>query len=631
MRLILLASILATGCISGNPIHAASPQATEFRIVSPSRFDVSPPLHLIEEGSASTHSTQVIVPSRSLPEEMVEPARSKRFGTHAQSVTADARGVTNIAVNFDGMNVADNSNTLAPASSDIGVSDQYVVQTVNLLMAVYDKTGNLLFGPIANDFIFNGFGGVCETYNTGFPLVLYDEDADRWLVSHVAWSSSTSGAHCIAVSETDDPRGPWYRYHFNISNVAVNNWPMMGVGNGAYYSAYNMFSTNYLGAIAGAFERDAMLDGDPSAQLLLFGPDPDRFSLMPFDIDGGFPASGVPGYFAETNPFFAANLIRIYEMNVDWSIPGNSTFSEIATLVPSPYDADLCTAVGEGCIPQPNGLALAEVSNRIMPRLQFREFTNHYSMVFNHTVDADGAGRAGIRWYELRDQDKNGTWSIYQEGTHAPADGLSRWMGSIAMDGDGNIALGYTASSSTQAPSIRYTARRSSTPLGQMGFPEEVIFSGVSQTGTARWGDYSNMATDADSFWFTHEYGSSAFSTFNWATRIAQIILNESPNPRNDSFVIDTDQTLNADVSFNDSDPDGDPLTFSLAASPSSGSLIFNSDGKFTYTPNLGFQGADSFSYSASDGRTSRQATVRIRVVDLVFADGFESQGLILP
>lgn len=109
------------------------------------------------------------------------------------------------------------------------------------------------------------------------------------------------------------------------------------------------------------------------------------------------------------------------------------------------------------------------------------------------------------------------------------------------------------------------------------------------------------------------------------------VVLNAPPNAVNDSFVSDIDQTINGDVSLNDSDAEGDTLIFSLVTAPEHGTLTFDSDGTFSYQPDAGYNGLDEFTYSVSDGTSSLQATVFLRIVDLVFIDGFELQGVITP
>jgi len=158
--------------------------------------------------------------------------------------------------------------------------------------------------------------------------------------------------------------------------------------------------------------------------------------------------------------------------------------------------------------------------------LNNRNFGSHATLVGNFTVDVTGSKLAGIRWFELR---KTGSqiWNLYQEGTYSP-DSNHRWMGSVAMNGNGDIALGYSVSSSTVYPSIRVASRLSGNSLGILGDETNFITSAASQTGGNRWGDYSAMTVDPvdNSFWYTHEY---VGSDNNWRTRI--INFNVVPEP----------------------------------------------------------------------------------------------------
>jgi hypothetical protein len=240
----------------------------------------------------------------------------------------------------------------------------------------------------------------------------------------------------------------------------------------------------------------------------------------------------MPGLFAEVDDSTwvgPADAIRIWEFDVNWQTPANSTFGTnsggdiananvylpVADFIPMP-----CTY----CIPQfGTTVKLDSLADRAMYRLAYRNFGDHQAMVFNHTVRADGADRAGVRWYELNN---NGSgWAINQQGTYAPADGLYRWMGSIAMDNAGNMALGYSLSGSTIYPSIAATGRLNGDTAGQMTQGETILMAGggYQNSSSSRWGDYSMMGIDPlddCTFWYTNEY-MAANSTSNWKTRIS--------------------------------------------------------------------------------------------------------------
>ena len=160
-----------------------------------------------------------------------------------------------------------------------------------------------------------------------------------------------------------------------------------------------------------------------------------------------------------------------------------------------------------------------------MYRLAYRNRGGVESLLVNQSVAVGTNKRnkvTSVRWYEIRTP--NATPTVFQQGTLGTTDGIHRWMGSIAMDKQGNIALGYSASSGSVSPSIRYTGRLVTDTLGTMQAENIIQAGGGSQTGTLhRWGDYSAMTVDPVddcTFWFTSEYLKTN-GTWNWSTRIA--------------------------------------------------------------------------------------------------------------
>jgi len=429
-------------------------------------------------------------------------------------------------LNFDGVG---NVNSVYPPDTDGDVGLNHYFQMINLSFAIYDKQGNKLFGPVNNSTLWTGFIGPWTGTNDGDPVVLYDELADRWMASQFAINTS-NGTYweLIAISATSDPLGSWYQYAFQFP--AFNDYPKLAVWPDAYYASFNMFGS-YLRVAAAAFERQAMLAGNPNARMVLFdlpqnsGP----WSMLPSDFDGTPPPPGTPcyfTYFTDDGLGGSQDAMHFWEFHVDWNNVSNSTFQHAFSLPVAPFDTFFCNASRWACIPQPSGPALETLSDRLMYRLQYRNFGSYQSMVTSHSVDADGQGHAGVRWYEFR-KTGNNPWVVYQQGTYA-TDNLNRWMPSIAMNGNGDIVLGYSVSDETHHPSIRYTARQASAPLGTMNYDEAEAITGLSSQGSfSRWGDYACMSVDpADdsSFWFTTEY-----MKFAWKTRILKIQLGAQP------------------------------------------------------------------------------------------------------
>jgi hypothetical protein len=435
--------------------------------------------------------------------------------------------------NFEGLSNNDNLvltgfRALPPdPNGDVGL--HHYVQMVNSSFAVFDKKGNRLYVGAGNS-LWTGFGGPCEAFRNTDPVVLYDRYADRWLMSILVFSDSDTppGYECIAISQTGDPLGAWYRYAFKISDTRIIDYPKFGVWPDAFYMSGNQFAgDDFQGAGVVAFERDKMLQGLEAGFIYfdLDPVDPNLFGMLPSHLEGPvMPPPGAPNCFVnfdDNGAGFNIDRLRIWEFHADWNVTSNSTFIEKTPLLTASFDSSMCFYQTD-CIPQPETTArLDAISDRLMYRLQYRNFGPYQTMVLNHTVDTDGSDRAGIRWYELRNAGQG--WFIHQESTYAP-DGDHRWMGSIAMDGNGNMALGYSVSGDGTYPSVRYTGRTLTDPLNTLPRAETTLIAGGgSQTHErSRWGDYSTMSVDPSddlTFWYTQEYYDST-SALSWKTRI---------------------------------------------------------------------------------------------------------------
>jgi hypothetical protein len=553
----LLLTLISPGLFAQNEILRPS------RIEQAVYFDITPPLSEMPVVLPTRKEGEVKeVPNKigkkeflrletapfSLPE---DPVWQKQEATDAPFVSAPIQ-------NFDGM-----PNILGyyPPDTQGDIGEDMYIQVVNVNFAIYSKTGSLVFGPAALNTIWTGIPEPWNSTNSGDPIVLFDQAANRWLISQfsIPSGSTTQYAELVAISQTSDPTGAWYRYVFQYGNI-MPDYPKFGVWPDGYYMSTNQFANGatWAGAGATAFERTKMLAGDPTAQMIYFdlGAAGDPGGMLPSDWDGVTPPlAGEPNHFTYFNDWSSSTeqYLRIWDFHADWITPSNSTFAQIANLVTAPFDGDLCTSTRERCIPQPGtSVKLETISDRLMYRLQYRNFEGYQAMVTNHTVDVDNTGRAGIRWYELRNTGSG--WSIYQQGTWSP-DAVNRWMGSIAMNSVGDMALGYSVSNGTSTyPGIRYTGRKAGDPLGVMTAAEQTVINGSgSQTGTsARWGDYSMMSVDPSddvTFWYTTEYVQVTGST-SWKTRIASFLVSNAPSAlsSNATAVAATTATLNGSV-----------------------------------------------------------------------------------
>lgn len=431
---------------------------------------------------------------------------------------------TTAGLNFAGVGNGDYGfapNAAPPDTNGVVGTTQYV-QWVNESFAVFDKTTGAIApgfpkqgnSPWANFSDANGSPSRCSTANDGDPIVQFDKAAQRWILTQFVVSSQPF-LQCVAVSTTSDATGTYARYSFQYPNFP--DYPKLSVWPDAYYISFNIFTNTFQGALACAYDRAAMLAGGPATQVCFQQPN-SIASLLPSDLDGSTaPPAGSPAFFVNLQ---TTTSLDLFKFHVDFANPANSTFTG-PTSIAVPSFAVACSN-GSPCIPQVNTKQkLDGLSDRLMYRLAYRNFGTHESMVVAHSVSTGRNAPAGVRWYELRSPG-NGNFSVFQSGTFAP-NTLFRWMPSVAMDKVGDIAVGYSLSSSTTHPAIGYATRTAADAAGTLA--NEVIFkqgNGSQLSNLSRWGDYSAMTIDPVddcTFWFTSEY-LKADGTFNWSTQI---------------------------------------------------------------------------------------------------------------
>jgi hypothetical protein len=423
-------------------------------------------------------------------------------------------------LNFDGVPFPGVACNCAPPDTNGEVGATQYVQIVNEGFQVFNKTtGASQFGPAGITTLWSGFGGVCQNNGSGDPVVLYDQIANRWVITQFAGVSVPTD-ECIAVSTTSDATGSYNRYDFHLGSNFFD-YPHLSVWPDAYYMSMNVFNssgTAFLGPQPFAFDRTRMLVGLPATFVttgITGGANENVY--LPADLDGLIlPPVGAPATFVE---FPGGGAYRTFHFHVDFITPANSTFTLFASPAAAGFSI-LCGAT-RSCVPQLGTTNRVDgIGDRLMFRLAYRNFGDHEAVVGNYTVSSGGV--AGIRWFELRNV-TNGPVTKFQESTYQP-DTTWRWMGSAAMDQQGNLALGYSASSALIHPQIRYAGRLFTDPLNMLTQGETTLFAGAgSQTGTlTRWGDYSDLTIDPVddcTFWYTQEY-IPANGSFNWRTRI---------------------------------------------------------------------------------------------------------------
>ncbi len=513
------ACLLCTLCAT--PAFAAGPN-----VLKNARHDTSLPLGQLTAGARA--------PSKQPDREMAEPRATRgaiasgRADAVAAPLAGSLDGVSTV-IGFDGQSAADNRRVFGfafvPPDTNGAVGASQYVQMVNVTFAVYDKRdGALQLGPAPIHSLWRGFGGLCENggesavfSDGGDPIVLYDHLANRWMVSQLQFDETfTKTAQCIAVSTSTDATGSYHRYEFDFG-LNFPDYPKFGIWPDAYYNSINVFrGKTFAGAEACAFDRAAMLTG-AAANAICFQQPPSVSSLLPADLDGStLPPAGAPNYFVGLADATHLNLFRFH---VNFANPAASTFSAPVLIDVAPYNEICARANTASCIPEPApGEKVDGLADRVMFRLAYRNFGDHEALVVNHTVE--GGALAGVRWYEIRGP--GGTPTVFQQGTIVDPD-TDFWLGSVAMDRAGDIAVGFNAMSKNDFSSVYVAGRKASDPRGAMFGPLRLaVGSGVQFNSFKRWGDYSSMTVDPKddcTFWFTQEYY-IASGSFNWATHI---------------------------------------------------------------------------------------------------------------
>ncbi len=491
----------------------------------------------------------------------------------AAPATSSAASMPEPMANFEGISNTDNFNLFGfrvnPPDPVGDVGPNHYVEMVNLAFAVYDKQGNLLSGPFAIGDLWAGFAVEDCTDPSGDPIVVYDQLVNRWILSQFTTRGFDDPTlpfyDCVAISKTPDPTGEYYRYAFITQpdpdgGYFFPDYPKYGVWTNSY-----IMTTRDFGLIDGygisvyALEKNKMISGNPKARAVQFFLDYEEVplhligdGLLPPDIDGHRrPQDHVPAPIIGTMDSGASygapfDALNIFELSIKWKANPEASLEFAGSFPVAEFDSVFpCAPTSRDCLPQPGitnpaqYLDILSYRQRPMWRLAYRNFGKYESFVTNQSVEAL-PGIAGLRWYEIRRT--GGAYEVYQQGTFAPDDGVHRWMGSIAQDRDGNMALGYSVVNGTDVyPGIRYTGRMAGDPLGQMPMGEGIVIdgTGLQLTTNSRWGDYTSMNVDPVddcTFWYVNEYYTAegqASSVAGWQTRIASFKITGC-DPRSD-------------------------------------------------------------------------------------------------
>ena len=504
-------------------------------------FDVTPPLRDMKPVPRSNQKTKELKDVR--PDRGPEGNNREFKGDKALQVSPSVATIPSTIANFEGLSNQDNFDVFGfrvnPPDPVGDVGPNHYVEMINLVFGVYDKSGNLLLGPVDTGTLWSGFGVDDCTDPSGDPVAIYDQFVDRWLLTQFTTRGlddpSLPFYDCVAISQTGDPTGAYYRYAFITQADEVDggyffpDYPKYSVWTDSYVMTTRDFGlVDQYGISVYALEKNKMVNGDPKARAVQFFLDSNDVplnligdGLLPADIDGkqkpkndaAIPIVGTQ----DDDAFYGATFdaLNIWELDVKWRSTPTASLALAAQLPVAEFDSIFPCGPSRGCIPQPGIVNpdqyLDVLSYRQRPtwRLAYRNFKGYEVLVTNQSVEAL-PGVAGVRWYEIRRT--GGTYSLYQQGTYAPNDGVHRWMGSIAQDKMGNMAVGYSVSNGVDVyPGIRYTGRLAGDSLGQMTLGEGVVIngSGVQTTTNSRWGDYTSLnidPVDDCTFWYVNEY-----------------------------------------------------------------------------------------------------------------------------
>jgi len=562
----VLATVVAAGATqtgSAAQTGAAAPVDMKPVFKEADAFDISPPLHELAK-TAKPVNPKDLPPERGpvVPDQGYSGDGALQAGA---SAAVAAQAIPAPLQNFEGLSNQDNFNVFGfrvnPPDPVGDVGPNHYVEMVNLVFAVYSKTGTRLLGPVDTGTLWTGFEVPDCTDPSGDPIVLYDQFVDRWILTQFTTRGfddpSLPFYNCVAISTTGDPTGSYYRYAFITQpdpdgGYFFPDYPKYGVWRDSYALTTRDFGTvDGYGISVYALEKNKMVDGNPNARAVQFFLDSDVVpinligdGLLPADIDGKQKPKNevtipIVGTQDDGGPYGATfDALNIWDLDVKWRSRPTASLILKTQLPVAEFDSIFpCAPTSRDCLPQPGitnpaqYLDILSYRQRPIWRLAYRNFKDYEALVTNQSVEALPA-EAGTRWYEIRRTD--GAYSVYQQGTYAPGDGIHRWMGSIAQDRKGNMALGYSVVNGTDVyPGIRYTGRLAGDPLNEMTLGEGTIIdgTGVQRTTNSRWGDYTSMnidPVDDCTFWYVNEYYTlegQMSSLAGWQTRIASLRL----------------------------------------------------------------------------------------------------------
>lgn len=587
---------------------------SKVNIIKCSSFGISKPLSELfeqepaEEDVPDYQKKESKDRERRLPQTFLHTAQEGseyQESIEARQTTMGTRQSQGTLTNWGGQN-----GIGAPPDPSGEAGLEHYVQAVNATpFKIYNKTTGAAVGTVKN------IGSLWSpaVSNDGDPIVMYDKYSDRWFLSQFGVNNNEI---YIAISTSGDPSGTYYTYTFNSPDFP--DYLKFSIWWDGYY-----MTANYNDKVF-CFERDEMLNGNPNARAFsktFTGPSGAGFFVpLSGSADGPLPATGTPCpiFYYTDNGWGGSNTdaIKILKMTTTWGTTPSATIVLDATVPLLGFDSS--SDWGWDDIPQPGtNDKLDGLAGFLTYRAPWRKWTGYNSVVLNFAVKLSSTQRS-IRWVELRQDQTSGTWTKYQEGTYAP-DASCRWAGSIAMDDNGNIALCYAKSDAIDVyPSLCYTGRLSTDPLGTMSFTETVAKAGTgSQTGFNRFGDYSHTSLDPDglTFWHTGEYLGGTGTSGSSRTRIYSFRLDGSSGiaDKENKPVFSSFQTENQ-LNFKASNlPSNEELVvdlFDITGKQISGKKVVPVSNSFETSINVG--GLASGTYLVRVGKTNFQKVVKV-------------------
>lgn len=555
------------GLINTTPIESAKPV----------RFDVSPHLETLWPAAAASLAAPAAVAEAPYPAVVQSPAKkTKLSGLNVEQNFFGKRPAARLVTSFEGLGEdfkgpQGTAIMRNPSDNSLAVGPDHIVQIVNTRMAIFSKkgsrfneTGKVLYGPGETRNVFKGFGGPCEQINNGDAVVRYDQLADRWLIVMPTFTRARSRhdstvklpqpgkaemlyqpppsepdttqsrrggprptppegstyCMCYAISTGPDPFGPYYRYEFKRD--LFPDYPRPAVWPDGYYTTTST-GDHVIERHAYVVDREKMLRGEEATEQSFIIKDVNF--IINADLDGKqLPPPGAPNIMmaaggAQLLNNFTDDGIYVWKFHVDWKDPAKTKLDGPVKIPVAPYTY-LCNGQLTKCVPQPGtDVRLDAQGDKLMARLVYRRIGDRESIVGLHSVNT-AAGGGGVRWYEFR-VDKERNVQLYQQGTYAP-DNNYRWMGSAAIDGKGNIGIGYSFGGASHYPGQRFAARLSGDKRGVLTLNETILVAGeASQTSTLRWEDYTQTAIDPSddmTIWYVGDYLKK--NAKNYSTRI---------------------------------------------------------------------------------------------------------------